>query len=159
MVMKQVALEGSRFDHVLFLDADCFPAVDPTFLFDTIEFQSTGKPGLAPSLLSSPQELPLYSRTDKCYYLQQRINYYFMMTWQIVATHLLTTCVFSPFPLFPFLLLLVFLLPLSRVLQEQYFGPITGVTSARTLNPPIGGWMAHDPMISTPTLSLAFHSR
>lgn len=33
------AVQASSFEEVLFLDADCFPRVDPTFLFDRYEYQ------------------------------------------------------------------------------------------------------------------------
>jgi hypothetical protein len=39
---KSYAILHSRFEEVLFLDADNVPAVDPTFLFDTPEYRATG---------------------------------------------------------------------------------------------------------------------
>lgn len=40
--LKAYAILNSRFEQVLFLDADNVPIVDPAFLFDSPEFQSTG---------------------------------------------------------------------------------------------------------------------
>src|SRR5579871_808517 len=40
--LKPYAILHSRFDDVLFLDADVVPVVDPTFLFSTPEYQKTG---------------------------------------------------------------------------------------------------------------------
>lgn len=41
-LIKPMALLKSKFRHIIFLDADNFPIVDPTFLFDTIEYSGTG---------------------------------------------------------------------------------------------------------------------
>lgn len=40
--LKPYAIQHSRFREVLFLDADNVPVVDPTFLFDTPEYKTTG---------------------------------------------------------------------------------------------------------------------
>eukprot|EP00189_Rhodosorus_marinus_P008873 CAMPEP_0184754806 /NCGR_PEP_ID=MMETSP0315-20130426/44811_1 /TAXON_ID=101924 /ORGANISM="Rhodosorus marinus, Strain UTEX LB 2760" /LENGTH=372 /DNA_ID=CAMNT_0027234241 /DNA_START=1436 /DNA_END=2554 /DNA_ORIENTATION=- len=41
-LVKVYAVQMSKFDQLLFLDSDNFPLRDPTYLFDTPEFQETG---------------------------------------------------------------------------------------------------------------------
>ena len=40
--LRQVAIQGSRFNDVLYLDTDSCPVRDPDFLFDTKAYRSTG---------------------------------------------------------------------------------------------------------------------
>ncbi len=42
LCLKQQAMLLSQFDHVLLLDADNFAVVDPTYLFDSHEYVTTG---------------------------------------------------------------------------------------------------------------------
>jgi hypothetical protein len=40
--LKPYCIKWSKFQEVMFIDADCCPVTDPTYLFDTPEYQSTG---------------------------------------------------------------------------------------------------------------------
>lgn len=50
--LKPFSVIHSKFEEVLYLDADCIPAKDPTYLFDSLPYQRTGSifwPDLPPS--------------------------------------------------------------------------------------------------------------